>query len=565
LRTKSVLLLALVLVTSLVTGPLAFAQPVPDGMDIPDLKSGKVDIVGGIADTTIDELTRQRIEQGLLEPKDGFEDILLTKDSTTIIEPNKYGATCLTPYPGGLITSPDPPRKPGEPPRPRTIQALAEGTMQLLVTTDPSGQGRCSEERGTLMKVYRFTITSLDVFKTLQEFKALTGGIEGLEVRVVNNRIVFDGKLVIPSELERLQKVLADYKILADKKERPPFLDLTELSPTTYQIVAEKMEEAIAGGPDRPRDITVKVINGRYFLEGSVDQRSQREEAERVCRAFLQNKLTLSAPNIARVDPRLPDCNSSIWIRQGQPKDPDAIIHVRVDFVTLSREYLKSFEFRWRPSVGAQGEVNYESDVGRFTAGFIATIGNLFPFLRTAAQHGYGRVLRTANLMIVDKQDGTPQNYSIEETVNIPVPTVTPEGLPDTKDARVTTNVTVAAQSVKGSDKINLTIAATQAQVTGTGANGAPKTIENKVTTALVVTNGESAALGGMIGEQRNVSFDRSPTGSEGGGDFEVFGIGRKQSFQDNKSQFIVFVTPTKMRSPEQGTDELKRKFRLRR
>ena len=558
------LLAALALLWALGASP-AFAQPIPEDQSIPDLSSGKADIVGSITDTTVDELTRQRIEQGLLEPKDGFEEILLTKDSTTIIDPTVYGPTCLTPYPGGIITSPDPPRKAGDPPRPRTIQALQqEGTMQLLVTSDPSGQGRCSEERGQLMKVYRITVTNVDLFKATQELKTLIGGIEGLQIRIVNNIIVLDGKIVVPQELDRFNKVVNTYNDLRPTA-KVPILNLTELSPLSYQIIAEKMEEAIAGGPDRPRDITVKVIRDKFFLEGSVDQRSQREEAERICRAFLQNRPDVKVEGVSRVDAKLPECNSSIWIRQGQPKDPDAIIHVRVDFVTLNREYLKSFEFRWRPSVGAQGEVNYESDVGRFTAGFIATIGNLFPFLRTAAQHGYGRILRTANLMVVDKQEGEPQEYEISETLAVPVPGVSPEGLPTTTEATVGTKVLLRAQSVKGSDKINLTINATQEQQTGTGPNGAPKKITNSVKTALVVTNGESAALGGMIGEQRNVTFDRSPSSSAGSGDFELFGVGRKHSMQDNKSQFIVFVTPTKMRSPEQGTDELKRKFRLRR
>jgi len=543
----------------------ASAQTLPDNQDIPDLSSGRTDIVGSITNTTVDELTRQRIEQGLLEPKDGFEDILLTKQSSTIIEPNQYGATCLTPYPGGLITSPDAPRKAGDPPRPRTIQALdQEGTMQLLVTTDPSGKGRCSEERGQLMKVYRITVTNVDLFKATQELKTLIGGIEGLQIRIVNNIVVLDGKIVVPAELERFNRVVNTYNDLRPNA-KIPILNLIEVSPLSYQILAEKMEEAIAGGPDRPRDITVKVIKDKFFLEGSVDQRSQREEAERICRAYLQNRSDIKNDGIAKIEAKLPDCNSSIWIRQGQPKDPDSIIHVRVDFVTLSREYMKSFEFRWRPSVATEGKVNYESDVGRFSAGFIGTIGNLFPVLNNAATHGYGRVLRTANLMIVDKQDDVPKAYSISEKITIPVAGQIVDGVQTpASSSDITTEVVVRAQSVKGSDKINLNITALQEQQTGSAVNGAPRKIGNKVDTALVVTNGESAALGGMLGEQRTVNFDRSPKASEGG-DFEVFGIGRKHNFEDNKSQFIVFVTPTKMRSPEQGTDELKRKFRLRR
>lgn len=561
MRVSRPLLVLLIVLTS----ASAWAQALPDNQDIPDLSSGKADIVGSITNTTVDELTRQRIEQGLLEPKDGFEDILLTKQSSTIIEPNQYGATCLTPYPGGLITSPDSPRKAGDPPRPRTIQALdQEGTMQLLVTTDPSGQGRCSEERGQLMKVYRITVTNVDLFKATQELKTLIGGIEGLQIRIVNNIIVLDGKIVVPAELERFNRVVNTYNDLRPNA-KVPILNLIEVSPLSYQILAEKMEEAIAGGPDRPRDITVKVIKDKFFLEGSVDQRSQREEAERICKAYLQNRPDIKVDGIQKVDAKLPDCNSSIWIRQGQPKDPDSIIHVRVDFVTLSREYMKSFEFRWRPSVATEGQVNYESDLGRFSAGFIATIGNLFPVLNNAATHGYGRVLRTANLMIVDKQDDEPKPYKISEKITIPVLGSFVDGVrvPGTS-AEITTEVVVRAQSVKGSDKINLNIIALQETQTGSAVNGAPRKIGNNVDTALVVTNGESAALGGMLGEQRTVNFDRSPTG-EDGGDFELFGVGRSHKFEDNKSQFIVFVTPTKMRSPEQGTDELKRKFRLRR
>jgi hypothetical protein len=85
------------------------------------------------------------------------------------------------------------------------------------------------------------------------------------------------------------------------------------------------------------------------------------------------------------------------------------------------------------------------------------------------------------------------------------------------------------------------------------------------VNTPVVVTNGTSAAIGGLIGENREVNYNRSP-GSDGAGqaNFELFGIGRGQSFNDSKSQFLLFITPTKLLDPAEGTQELKRKFRLR-
>src|SRR5690606_8341050 len=103
-------------------------------------------------------------------------------------------------------------------------------------------------------------------------------------------------------------------------------------------------------------------------------------------------------------------------------------------------------------------------------------------------------------------------------------------------------------------------------QIVGQGPGGVPQTLQNKIETSLVVGNGESAALGGMIGEERKVSFDRNPGSSSAPADnFELINVGRSQTFDDSKRQFIVFVTPNKIRTPTESTNDLKRKFRLRR
>lgn len=530
------------------------------------------DILGGIANTTLDRLTKEKIKKGVLRPLHGIEDIFLTTGSETIIDVTEYGPTCLTAYPGGIIGSPDPERKAGDPPSARTIKAGTQtGSAQLVVTRDPSGKGLCSQERGDLLKVYRFTVTTLDVFKTLQQLEALTGGIEGLVTRVVGDQIVLDGKIVVPAELHRLQTVV---KHFADNKIK--ILPLYEMSPLAYKLIADKMEEEIAGGPDRPRDITVRALNARFFLEGSVDQRSDRQKALKICRAYLQEELILGSTGILRPDKvdksnestSLKMCNNSIWIRQGQPKEPYPVISIRADFVTLNRNYIKEFNFYWRPTLAAEGSLNYSSDLGQFTSGFIGTVRRLFPVLKTAARHGYGRVLKSATVILVDKPDASGNSIpkaNIEETFRVPYETGVGENR-TVAFAQVTTKMEVLAKTVSGSDKIEMSVDAVQSQNLGAGPGGAPSTLENKVKTSLVVTNGESAALGGMIGDSRAVDYNRSPGSDESdAGNFELFGLGRGHSLQDQKSQFLVFITPLKMKNPGQGTNELKRKFRLRR
>lgn len=578
MRTRWTLLFQAVLLLTAFMPRLSLLAQSIGNQDVPvvPVDGDNVDFVGSIPNVTVDKLTQDRIEKGILMPKFGTEDIFLVAGSKRVIDLTEYGLTCLTPFQGGIITSPEPARTGDQKPTARTIVSTGQlGTVQVIVQTDPSKVGNC-DGSGELLKVLRITVTNADIFRALQELKALVGDVEGLEIGVVGDRVVLDGKIIVPSELNRLQTVVENFNVGKEAQAQITILPLYEMSPLAFQMLAEKMEEEIAGGPDRPRDITVRVLNGRFFLEGSVDEVSQRLKALKVCRAYLQDELTKTEFGIARPD-KVDDgndpagirmCNNSIWIRQGQPPEPEPVIAIRADFVTLNREYLKEFEFFWRPTLSANGTVNYESDVGRFTSGFIGTIRRLFPVLRTAAQHGYGRVLKSATVILVDKPAGSgePPTASISETFQIPFQTTGPEGEATVQFSELSTSIQVQAATVPGSDKIQMKITANQSQNLGAGANGAPTVLNNNINTSLVVTNGVSAALGGMIGEARAVNYDRSP-GSEGQGsaNFELFGIGKAQRFSDAKSQFLVFITPEKMRNPSDGTEKLKRKFRLRR
>jgi pilus assembly protein CpaC len=562
-------LLALLLtVSGLVAVRPAGAQPLPnlpEGEPIPVIDGRNADLVGSIVDTDYNRIFEDRIAKGILRPNYGIEDLFLTKKSSAILELESLGPSCLQATKGDVVTSTDPPRDPKKSVRNRKINAGEKNdTTMILVTQRAPGDEKCEKLGTSLLKVFRVTVTDEDLINLLQELKALIGQTEGLQMRIVGQQVILDGQIILAREFRRLLTVLEKYK---DK----PIINLLELSPLAAQLTSEKMEEAIAGGPDRPRDIKVRVVNGRFFLEGSVDKRAQRDEAVRICQAFVTENYEL-LPNGIQV-PRfdgLRECNSSVWIRQGQPKEPDAIISVRADFVTLAREYLKNFSFSWKPSVGASADVSYTSDVGKFASSFVATLSNLFPKLDTAAKHGYARVLKTATLMVQDKTSGNPDPATITENLNIPFffDDTDQNGNRVTRSSSVdvSTELKVTVQSVLGSDKINMSVQAKQEELKGSGAAGQSPRVTNTVDTRFTVTNGESAALAGIVTERRNVNFIRDPADAGGGtSNFNLFNVSRSHNFSDDKGQFIIFITPTKMRNPEQGTEELKRKFRLRR
>lgn len=442
------------------------------------------------------------------------------------------------------------------------------GTTQVVVSekiTKPDG----TFTEGRPLKVYNLTVSDEDLITIAQEIKALIGPVEGLDVRIVGSTVVVDGKVLIPKEMRRVLNVVKRYQAAAK-----PVVNLAEISPLSQQLLAKKMEEEIAGGPGRPKDITVKVVNGRFFLEGAVDKLADRQAAMYICQAYVTERYTLDSdgkvesPSFAN----LPECVQMVRIRQPAAPEPDKMLSVRVDFVTLKRSYLKNFSFSWAPGITGQPSLSYSSDLGKLAGSFTATLSSLFPKLDTAAQHGYARILKSATLLMKDginESTGEPDVNTLNEevTYNVPVNSTDPatgKTISTLQAIPVKTQLKIKASSVSGYDKINLGINAIQQEAQKDQGATAPNVLSNEIDTRIVVGNGESAALGGLVAERRNVSIIRDPA-STGGTDFQVFEMGRSQDLTDNKDQFIIFVTPTKLRSAAQGTESLKRKFRLKR
>lgn len=548
----------------------------PAAMDSADKKpvvdEKEVDVEGSIADTNISKILETR---EVLKPNYGFEDIFLTRGSSSVLDvqnlPGYSRKDLMFFYTSeGVIAGSRKDASGGE----RIVAGNSSASTQILVySKKPGPDGK--NEKGELLKVYRITVTNEDLITLLQEMKALIGDVEGLDMRIVGSQVVVDGAVLVPKDMRRVLAITGKY--IAEKR---PVLNLAEISPLTTKLLGEKMEEEIAGGKDRPRDIKIKTLNNRFFLEGAVDTKFQKDEAERICQAFISERYTLEPKDSSgKLEvPRfagLGECVSMVRVRAGQPAEPDPILAVRVDFVTLTRNYQKSFNFNWAPGLTTNGSANYSSDLGKFLTSFTATVSNLFPKLDTAASHGYARILKSATLLVRDGErsgaGGSPPEATLNE--NIQIYTLVPGDAtrPATyQPVNVSTKVGIKAKSVSGTDKINMDILAVQSELKDQGKPGGsgPTIYSSEVKTSIVVSNNESAALGGLITERRNVGITRDPgavTDAEGKTpDFNLFELGKSHSFADDKSQFIIFVTPAKLRNPTEGTETLKRKFRLR-
>ncbi len=539
----------------------------------------KTQLVGDVADSNLETVLNSRDE---LDPIYGFQEIFigLNKKNTNaktgstisiedIPEVKDVKDVYWLPTAQGIIKfDKESMSQPGSSPKRASIVTTGQtGTTQILVyDKDIDSKTKKPIPGKKLFKVFRVTVTDEDLVVLLQQIKAKMGKIEGLEMRLIGDRIVIDGQIVVPKDLRRVLTVFSNYK-----EAGKPVEFLAEVSPLAMQYIAEKMQDEINGGKDRPTNIYVRILNGRFILEGAVDKKIDRDIAVQTCQAMIQDQFKLE-PKLVKesVFKDLPECMLRIRLRPSQPADPDPVMSIRVDFVSLIRNYIKAFNFKWAPGITANSSYSYSSDAGKFLGSFQATLSGLFPTLETLSRNGHARVLKSATLIIKDGEDaekgnGAGPEASILETLEVPyfVPG-NDKNPPSWAFKPIVTNISLSGRSIAGTDKINISINASQGEIQEKPSPDAPPgSLSYSVKTQLIVSNGDSAAIGGLISERRQVSMGRDPPNSNNN-DISIFKFSKNHEFQDEKNQMIIFVTPNKIRNASEGTESLKRKFRLR-
>jgi len=92
-----------------------------------------------------------------------------------------------------------------------------------------------------------------------------------------------------------------------------------------FRSIASEIENTISGGKERPKDIYVRNIEGRFFLEGVVDHRKEREEAIEICQSFAARRIKLEETGFSKVQDL---CVNRVRIRAGQPMEPPGMLRV---------------------------------------------------------------------------------------------------------------------------------------------------------------------------------------------------------------------------------------------
>ena len=414
------------------------------------------------------------------------------------------------------------------------------------------------DQEGELKLILLVKVNNSNLSRLADEIRDLLKDIDGIEVKINGQKIVIDGEVLVPNDYGRLLAVITD-KVYSDQ-----ILNLTTLSSMALQILARKIQEDIkAFAPN----VTVRVVNNLIFLEGTADDVDQANRAVKVATLYLPELKPGSQlekdPTVVRPTRPRDIVNNFIQIKAPPAKKAEKLVRVTVHFVELSKDYNKVFSFKWQPGFTADPQITVgtrtDGGVAAQGATFSGTISSLLPKLQSAQNAGYARILKTGNLITRSGQAAT-----LKEQTEFPFVFAGPNGTVQGGKQPVGLSIGVTP-TILQNDDVALDLNLSQINLVGQAPAGgaAPITATHDVTTKLYVKLNESAAVAGVSSQEVGTDFNKDPGSAQAPAD-PIFTVLRGKSYRKKKSQFVIFVTPQVIENASDGTDDLKKNFRVR-
>jgi len=417
-------------------------------------------------------------------------------------------------------------------------------------------------ETGDLKLVFEIQVSGSNMLRLAGEIRTLLRDVEGIDVRIVGAKVIIDGEVLVPQDYARVVTIVNE-KIYGEN-----VINMATLSPLALQVLAKKIQDDIqVFAPE----VKTRVVNGLIFLEGQVQSSDQAERAKRVATLYLPEVRPASAIESAKEGvQRLPArymVQSFITILPAPPKKQEKLVRVTVHFVELAKDYNRLFNFKWQPGFASDPKISLGSDgtTGAVTSGGLSlsgTISSLFPKLQSAQAAGYARILKTGTVVVRSGQVG-----KLTESMGFPFIASASSGAVQSGNSEVGLALSVTPAILGQSEDIAIDIDIQQSNVVGTYTSGqAPVVSKHAITTKLYVKSNESAAVGGVSSSDVGTDFnknDPNPTAYENGSQ-ALFTLMRSKNYRKKKAQFVIFVTPQIIESASEGTEDLKKNFRVK-
>lgn len=449
------------------------------------------------------------------------------------------------------------------PPLPGEVEF--KGTFRRIVTAQyardlnvvrfiPKSEGFATltihdKRNNKIIAEYRIDIQRTKLDKVVRELRALLGDIEGISIKVVNNKVVVDGMVLLPKDLTRITGVVGQFGDQASS--------LVTLSPLAQKKIAEFISRDI----NNP-EIEVRAVNDKIILSGWATNEDEKVRAEILAKTYLPELFVDPNEEKAGVKRRKPANDgviNLISVKEMAPAPPKKLIQLVVHFVELNKEYGKSFKFQFTPEIGESSSLQFSTGQNGSGGGVFSTISgtisNLLPRLNWAKNHGHARILESTSLIVEEGKQG-----QINQVTKFPVPTpsATPGGAPTytSVDVGISSSIQPSLTGER-SGTVKMDMQFSVSNIVDFSA-GIPITANNNINTTITVRDRQSAAVGGLIRNTAATSYN-PPNGARN----PIVSLYASKQFQRKQSQFVVFVTPVIKTSASAGSEQVKKKFRL--
>ena len=438
---------------------------------------------------------------------------------------------------------------------------------QLIFKPLASGETNVTlrDANGDIRLIFQVRVAPSDLLRVASELRELLRDVEGLDIHVVGSRVVVDGEVITPADYGRVVAVLSDDAFKTN------VLSLFQLSNKALVAIARRIQDDIHNFG--ANNVSTRVVNGVIFLEGTVDNFDQAKRARDLADTYLPparpNTYLENNPKEAQFVTKRAPILSFIVINPPPPKKQEKLVRVTFHFVDLAKDYNTLFGFQWQPGFTADPTVQVGAgSTGGVAAGgtsFTGTLSSLFPKLQSAQQAGYARVLRTGTVIV---RSGLPAQ--ITDTTSFPFSQLGTNGQVNAGSQDIKVDFGVTPSILGQSEDISLDLKMNIMSLVGRAPAGDTRGTAdaNHVETKIYVKSNESAAVGGMSFNDVGTDFNKDApfaSASAGGANSDpLFSLLHSKSYRKKKSQFVIFITPQIIENASEGTDDLKKNFRVK-
>jgi pilus assembly protein CpaC len=418
------------------------------------------------------------------------------------------------------------------------------------ITLFPKNPGSTSviifDQKGAQKEVLNLAVYSTDPEKLLGDVKQLLVDVEGITIKRVGQKIIIDGSVLLGSELSRIQKISANTNQI---------VSLVTINPDTERLLAKRISKEI--GMD---EVNVRSVKGKILLEGEVYSPESKVKAEKIASLYstsIINTLEVrSVPN--------------------PPMRKDTI-QVTAHFVEVAKNFSKNFNFKWSPipqvGVNASYRINPVTGSDSFTGALTGTAVDLLPRLNYFKALGVARVLENPTVSVKSGDTAT-----IESGTQVGFPVIQPNGSAAIEFKNVGALLKIKPY-VQGTD-IDMEIQVKMSSLGSPEVSGGIAISQNSIDTTQLVRSGESVVIGGLVRNSYRQALDRPPNTAGGGGGNStptatsdqfvdpfpmgsLFTLFKSTEESKQRSQFMIFITPTILKFSKDANKELKDSFNL--